>query len=653
MQYYTLEEAAKALQMTPDTLREMAKKKQIRAFQDRGTWRFRAQDVVEEARKRGLADSDPALQLSDATIAPPAPRKGGKDEDERLAVDFSLDDEVPIGREKPSEGPRSSKSSGKSGGKSSGKNKPAAPGSDSDVRLVLDGDMDFNIDLDSDVRLGGGGKSGPKKKPADDSGVRLVPPDDPSDSDAKVAPGKKTGSDSDIRLDAAGKARDKGKEGGIVTEEIDLDAEERKAKESTVKPRKPKLTQHQPGLPTSSPFELSESDARAKPAAKNKKKADTDSSDDFEAIPFDKSKSTDSSSGEIPLLDDEVGLGNEISAGKGNSGINLDDPVDSGISLEGSDDEIEFELSLDSGTTPKPAKSAPRKKDQAPAPAADDSSSEFELSLDDAPSDPSDSEFELSLDEDSGDGLAMADSGSDSEFELTLDDEGGLAAADEENAKDIFEETNFDVPALDEESGSEAVALDEGDTDLEGSDFEISLEDSSTAGGETDSQVVALEDQEEADDMGATVARPKKGAKPAKGGKAPAKAKKKALVESEEDIVLEEQGAADDSGLDLSLDDSSGAAPKKKPAKKKKAVAELDEEEPDEEILTDEEEEAAVAAVAAPAEWGLWPILLFPTVLVMFVVSIMGFELVRGMWGYQRSTRVATPIVEALSKLGQ
>jgi serine/threonine protein kinase len=42
--------------------------------------------------------------------------------------------------------------------------------------------------------------------------------------------------------------------------------------------------------------------------------------------------------------------------------------------------------------------------------------------------------------------------------------------------KDIFE-TDFDVPALEDESGSQDVALDESDTDLDSSDFDIALSD--------------------------------------------------------------------------------------------------------------------------------------------------------------------------------
>src|SRR5262249_48325113 len=173
-------------------------------------------------------------------------------------------------------------------------------------------------------------------------------------------------------------------------------------------------------------------------------------------------------------------------------------------------------------------------------------SSEFELSIDE-PSDSS-SEFELSLDEEGDIGLKKVteDSSSSSEFELTLDEEGGLSSSVdsgvlESDEKDIFEETNFDVPALDE-SGSQVAAV-ESDTDLEDSNFEISMDEDSETG--EDSQVV--DTGEDADEGAATVARPRKG----KG-----KGKGQAMVE-----VEEEEGE-----LDLDLDRSSGA--RKRPQKR-------------------------------------------------------------------------------------
>ena len=43
-------------------------------------------------------------------------------------------------------------------------------------------------------------------------------------------------------------------------------------------------------------------------------------------------------------------------------------------------------------------------------------------------------------------------------------------------------------------------------------------------------------------------------------------------------------------------------------------------------------------------------ILLFPTVIVLFVVGLMGFELVRGMWGYHRPSPVGRPVIDTIAR---
>ena len=72
-QFYTLEEAARVLGMTPEDLKAEAQKRQVRAFLDGGTWRFRVGDVDELARRRGMG-SDAELRLSDLDI-PVAPEE--------------------------------------------------------------------------------------------------------------------------------------------------------------------------------------------------------------------------------------------------------------------------------------------------------------------------------------------------------------------------------------------------------------------------------------------------------------------------------------------------------------------------------------------------------------------------------------------------
>ncbi len=712
VQYYTLEQAAQVLRTTPDKLKEMAKKNEVRAFQDRGNLRFRVQEIDELARTRGLG-SDPALPLGDAAKggpASPSPRRKSKlPAQEPIA--FIEDDEAPIGMDPVSSGkggPSSSKNKGgppssgksprpasklgpqtpsklgpqtpsklgppsKSGRKptqtSGAKSPPPKKASDSDVRLVADGSaLDFQVAQDAPKspapgrgapsdKSDGARKTRPSKlnraDAAPDSGVRIVPLDDASDSDVKITPDAgmsdsalappRSGtnlSDSDIRLEDSSRDVGAGKRSpgqNPITEEIDLDAEQARADAAarTQAGRRGRPRPNPLNLPTSSPFELSESDIEMEepalgpktpsPSSPADQSADTDSSSDFELTPMGEVDPTplESSSSEqaaLPAADDsdEVGLGELTGAGAAQSGINLQDPADSGISLEqGGSDEIEFELSLDSGATPKPATAdadaegssdfelAVNSEDDSSAEEGEsgDSSSEFELALDSAEvaaegEEESSSEFELSLD-DSGAAAATEEqeADSDSEFELTLDAEGGLeesgetdALAGDEGEKDIFE-TDFEVPALDdEESGSEAVAMEDEDTDLETSDFDLALDEegASEEDSESGSQVVDLDD-EEADEGAETEARPRRS---------------RATAEDED-----EEGE-----LDLEIDPNA---------------------EPEEE----EEEVAAGAGAVAPppARWGPLPaLLMLPSVIVLFVVSLLTFELVGTMWGYRQ-----------------
>jgi hypothetical protein len=493
---------------------------------------------------------------------------------------------------------------------------PSSPapgaGSDSDVRLVSKGsNVDFQITGDSNVKMvedpgPTGPKSGPKsgsgkpKKP--ETGVRKEPQEPLPDSGVKMVGDvaeesvplgqqpPKTASDSDIRIDFKGMRPGGGapdEHDMLLTEEIDLDAELRKAEEEArskdaAKARSRRKTQ-QPQLPTTSPFELSDADlgvagAAAAPGLTPESSSDFDLSLDAPAAP------PSPKSDEIPLDlgGEHIEIGEVKPATGRESGINLQ-PNDSGISLEGegaeSGDNLEFELSLDAESTPQPAQAGQQI----------DSSSEFELSLDDEPAS----------------GPVAAPPESDSEFELTLDESGELAPLDEDKPaadasdKDIFE-TDFEVPALEDESGSGAVALESSDTDLESSDFDLALGEEDIAAEESGSQVVALEDEEEADEGAATVERPT--------------------------VALEDEEEVDQL---------------------------LDEEEP-----AEEEEEGrparrkAAAAVATPTPWGPLPaIFLIPCAILLLLGGLMGFELIRGMWGYRESNKFTGMLIDPIARM--
>jgi excisionase family DNA binding protein len=531
--YYTLEEAAQILKMATEELTQMAQKRQIRAFADRGTWRFRAQDVEEMARRRGQS-SDEVQSLA----APPQRPAKAEKQDEVFHFDLSdgTGDKVDLGQ---AASPAAAK-----------------PGSDSDVKLVLDSDS-------AEVEAGGRGankKTHVPEAPAD-SEAQLIPLDEPD----ALGLGEQIGlsaSDSDIRLEEAAAKTAKRPEDMPRTEEvhIDLDKELLKADDSRKKTRK-----------SASPFELSDSNLdlpQAPKAGKAAKPVDDTSDPEFDLSP------TAGSSDEISLSEIEL----EEDKPRAPGGVNLSKPADSGIKLAkdsgspSSSDEIEFELSLDSDS------------DADAGPAATH---------------------------------AAADESSSSEFELTLDDSGGLAPLEEKapdsGETDIFE-TDLEVPALDEESGSEVVPLDESDTDLESSDFDFDPESA-----ESGSQVVALDD--EADDAAATVAR-----------KAPART---AAAQVEEDSGVAE--------VDEILSDS---------AEPDSPISELADDELAEPVVA----RKMVPVAAAPSNWGVLPaIIMLPCVLLMTLLLIMAFELLHDMWGYKQSFKptgvLIRPIAQMFSEL--
>jgi excisionase family DNA binding protein len=642
VQYYTLDQAAQLLRVTPDQLREMVNSRKVRAFQDRGTLRFRTQDIDEMARSQGMG-SDAELQMGKGAPPTPGPSSSAKRRSKLSpsseADDTSAEFDLNLSPEDEPSSPPSGKGAAASSRKNGNSPSPAKKGtlsktSDSDVRLVKDKELDFPISTEKDPPAAQ--SPAPKRKSIvtgakkGDSDVRLENPTPASDSDVKIVPDSgddivaldpdrpKTASDSDIRLETDDRGGKKHRPGSdpMITEEIvmDLDLDAMKTKPAQSKLGKTGKGAPPLKLPTSSPFELSEADIEMKsdaPPGKGKKK-EQDSSD-FELTPVGNSDlDIDLDSGDKPLLaDNEIELG-EVSGAAGASGINLQDPVDSGISLEADgSDEMEFELSLDDSD---------ESHSTADVEGNPSSSSEFELSLEDSSvghsTPPSDSEFELTLDEESSDiVLEDSESTSDSEFELTLDEEGGLTPVEdsdslEQEDKDLFEDTDFNVPSLDDESGSEAVALDDDGS----SDFELDLGDSGVPEEQSESEVVALDDEAAPEDESAeTVARPLK--------------KRKTTV------------APEDSGLDLDLDTSEDED-------------EVYDEEGEEELDADGTPGRVRTVEAAPAPWGVVPvIMLFPCVIILFVVGLMGFELLQGTFGYHKDSRVSTMIIHPIARM--
>lgn len=189
--YLSIEEACSQLGVSTDELNRLREAGEIRGFADRGTWKFKPEDVDELARTR-QADSSPSVPILDSDVGLSSEGEGssvvlGEESSVVLADDADgssvlAGDEDDVGQQptiiRKGEGPL------------------AETGSDSDVRLVLDEsltedsspDVVSKRDSDSDVRLVDDGS---------DSDVQLV--SDASDSDVRLAP-LSTDSDSDVQL---------------------------------------------------------------------------------------------------------------------------------------------------------------------------------------------------------------------------------------------------------------------------------------------------------------------------------------------------------------------------------------------------------------------------------------------------------------------
>ncbi len=365
----------------------------------------------------------------------------------------------------------------------------------------------------------------------------------------------KNSGDSDVRLDRTPSKKESAKE---LTEEISLDLSG---------PRSGILKS--PSSRKLSGGKSKGADSAKIPGPKGQPASD-DSSSEFEL-----SLDSDSDSFELQLNTDsseEVDLGGAVSTGTrgGQSGINLRKPADSGVSLEknnGDDSDVEFELSLDAPGASSNRLSTPRSGGKA----ADDSDSEFELSLED------NSGVTDSLVEDSGKG-------------------------------DIFE-TDFELPIVsDEESGSEVVAIDAADTDLENSDFDIAMgDDDMPADDDSASQVLLVDDEPIEIEDDAPVARKGKS-----GGRRAAT----------DDVMLD----------DIETDEGASASAAMRRTRR------------------DEDDAPVRTVVAKPATWGPLPaLLLLPCLIIVVLGGLMSFEVLRGMWGYQQTSKPSDSLVRGMA----
>ncbi len=420
-QFYTLEEAARVLGMSPEELKSKAQHREIRAFLDGGSWRFRVVDIDELARRRGLG-SDAELRLSDLEV----PAAGGENvEDldlsefqlgvakpdlanetmdlsalaspsgERPTTDSSAEHDILFDDLSVPPGPVTGSSSVIIGMQSSGK----LP-SDSDVRLVPD---NVKGSSDSDVRLA---SPDPDFKQPSDSDVTLIK-DDTSDHQF-LTPASGSG-DTAVRSSPM-----VGSSAEVPAAESDSDFE--------LNPSSDLVDVLQPE--SGSDFELSALDA----------------SDEFESTPLRPSDS------DVTAADPNL------------SGINLSRPSDSGINLQGAGgfdlghhDSIELaplsdeELKTHKPEAAKPAKPAAAKPGKAASGKATPAKAKSSLA---ATPPPAVKKGEKDIFDDT-----------DFEVDVPMSDE------DSSDDKTVQLEAVSDFDLEDSDSGSEVFAIDEEEVD--------------------------------------------------------------------------------------------------------------------------------------------------------------------------------------------
>ncbi|GBD37177.1 hypothetical protein HRbin36_02307 [bacterium HR36] len=590
-EFYTLEQAAARLGVTPEQLRQMAQRNEVRVFVDRGTWRFRASEIEEMRRRLGKESSS---ELQAAGPRTPKPGSGASEGGPRSPKP---------GAAPPADGPRTPKpgqspqppSSDASGGRetmlatpdvfpfeiggepggvvdlaSLFAQGPRAPGTDSDVRLVAEG-SDINlVVLPPEAEKPPSSPSSEKGKP--ESQVRIDPAQPvaegprPRLSALQVGPME---SDSDVRLVDVETPQIVSSPGpGRRDSQIRLEPDHR----SGVKPDSG--VQAEPRSPegSDSTLQLEVNLDEEIQRAEERKRAVSDSSEERAAAEMlgAEGESTDfegqGSEFELKLPDEET---EEVATAAGESDT---------FRLKEEDEDV------------------------AKGPAAD-SSSNRSLALDAGEGSATEElSFELSLDEEATEVTPRPESAkrtadSSSEFELSVQEEG---------------DSDVDTELLGAAGGQAERSVQESDTELEEtSDFDLQLveEEETPAGGKESDR-----DTEVIIDEGAS---------------------------AEEETQLVEDVA--DELTDLGLEDA--GLEFVEPGSSEVIEAE-------EEVAVAAEEAPAVRYVElAPADWGLWALVHVPTTLVLVFAGLLMFELVRSALYYHEPGMMGGQIFEMLANL--
>lgn len=446
--YLSLEEAAERLGLSTEDVMRFRESGQIRGFADRGSWKFRDQDVDEFARGR-QADSSPDFPLLSAgsgSVLDDDDEIGTKASDSDVRLDFSMSDDD---SDEDADQIRLSSSDVRLSGDSGPK---LDSGRDSDVVLS---------DSDSDVKMVGG---------RTDADVNLGKPAKLSDSDSDVkmvGEGSQLGnSDSDVRL--TDDESDEDDSGIALFDDSDSDV---------------KLTgtdalladDSDSDVKLGSGLDKTDSDIRLVDESAGSRKGRRDSGDEpVSLFPDDSDLKLIDRPSAVRQSDDDSGIameavGSGLSFDADESGISLE--VDSGISLDADDSGISLE-SFDSG-----------------AKLGDDDSG---ISLEAA-----DSGISLSLDDDSG--IAL-DADEDMTHTMPMQAIPGARGA----MSDSHATTSFDIPnkKVGEDSEFELAGLDDDDDDLGTSTnvLKFDEEDFETDSGRTVAVRSAADEEDAVDD---------------------------------------------------------------------------------------------------------------------------------------------------------
>ena len=635
--YLSIDEAAEKLGITKDELSRLRQKGDIRGFGDRGTFKFKEDDVDELARRLQPSSASDVPMIDghdDGSVLDDEPVADGSGLDGAPSFIRRLSGAEPANDQGPMDGSIFDDFGG--GGASDsdvrlvmddrlGATHDSGPDvllqlqeSDSDVRLSKDSDSNVKINLsdsDSDVRLSsdvpaasgsaiklGMGDSDSDVRLDDDSGARLAAPD--SDSDVQLASesgnsGKlvpKPDSDSDVML---------------VSEEPDSDSDVHLASDEG----------------SGIDFGQSDSDVRlvadsdsdvrllddarvAGPKSKLKKDSDSDvavlpdSGLDLESPGSGIGKSGVHGDGSSVLMDDS-----DIALDQG-SGISLTSL--SGVNLVGPQSGIKLDRVADSGVSLE-KKSAD--DDSGLALFDDDSDGGITLAGDSGIALHADADSGIALGDDEDDGgITLAEVAADSGISLKDDDDLQLNATmpamkipkgkkKPADSDDSMGDTMLEVPSVEPES------------DEAESDFEIGAAD---GGSQGDTSVLLFDDEDDTDDGGAAMA------------------KKKVSDEDDEEAAFEfnEEEATGEEGDVFAGDEAF-------------------EEESEFESEADFEPAAkAVAGGAIEYPWGAGVVTsLAVSSIAMVLCGMASIDLVRSMWGHQGYSPANGWLIETLGGL--